>query len=271
VGCTNIGIASSTGSVIHVLAAGWRATDGWTDRPLEHFAVGDVAAVVPLGVDAEDRDRVVSAGIRHGLGGRRVPVVAASCTRVRASAFKPAAIRLPTAPGLEAGFWSADVLKAAGPGFSTACGDQLADADMAAAVACTGGRVVLEPASHVVCGGPRTNTTAFGSGLYSERLFWRSLGGRSLLPALFMHAVEIARHSLAVAPLGTLPMLIGRLTALMQFGSYVPRARELKALRRVAQANDQEHEARTLRIDEAHERLGGPRRQVSPAPLKRSA
>jgi hypothetical protein len=260
--CTNIGIAASTGRVVHVLAAGWRATDGWTDGPRAHFARGGVAAVVPLVV--ADNDRVVAAGIRTTRGGRQIPVGGTSRT---AATFDASRTPRPSTPLLEAGFWSADLL-AATAGFSTECGDWLADADMAAALACCGGEVVLEPDSLVIGGPMRSRPTPFTAGLQAERLFWRSLTAGAVLPALVAHGFETLRHALASAPFGTVPMLVGRLVGLLQFGGHAGRARQLAALR---QAADDAADERTLRIDEAHERLARPRRQVSPAPLKRSA
>jgi hypothetical protein len=260
--CTNIGIAASTGRVVHVLAAGWRATDGWTDGPRAHFARGGVAAVVPLVV--ADNDRVVAAGIRTTRGGRQIPVGGPSRT---VATFDASRTPRPSTPLLEAGFWSADLL-AATAGFSTECGDWLADADMAAALACCGGEVVLEPDSLVVGGPMRSQPGAFMAGLQAERLFWRSLTAGAVLPALVAHGFETLRHALTSAPFGTVPMLVGRLVGLLQFGGHAGRARQLAALR---QAADDAADERTLRIDEAHERLARPRRQVSPAPLKRSA
>ena len=35
--CANLGVALSRGDVVHVLAAGWRATEGWADRALARF------------------------------------------------------------------------------------------------------------------------------------------------------------------------------------------------------------------------------------------
>jgi hypothetical protein len=79
------------------------------------------------------------------------------------------------------------------------------------------------------------------------------------------------------APLGTLPVLAGRLVALLQFGMYVPRFRELSALMR-GQTTGGKHStnqsaagpARLLRYDEGHTRLGRPHRRRK-LPLKRSA
>ena len=260
--CTNLGIAAATGRVVHVLAAGWRATDGWTDGPMAHFARGGVAAVVPLVVG--EGDRVVAAGIRTTCGGRRVAIGGPSRS---VATFDAARIPRPAAPLLEAGFWSADLL-AATAGFATDCGEWLADADMAAALACSGGEVVLEPASLVVGGPMRSQPGAFMGGLQAERLFWRGLTAGAMLPALVAHGIETLRHAAASAPFGTVPMLVGRLVGLLQFGAHAARARQLAAVR---QAADGAADARTLRIDAAHERLARPHRQASPAPLKRSA
>lgn len=263
VGCTNLGIAAATGSVIHVLAAGWRATDGWTDEPVDLIATGRADVVVPIGVAAEDGDRIVSAGIRHTAGGRRITVAGTA----------NAGRRRPTAPQIDAGFWSADMLAAIGGGFATACGEELADADAAAAIACAGGTVVLEPLSRVIVGPPRRRSGPFRAGLHAERLFWRSLPASAPLPAVGLHAVEWLRHAVATAPLGILPMLTGRLLALVQFGSCMHRAAQLRGLRHGAGAVGR-HSAdreRTIRIDAPHPRPSEPRRQEPPAPLRRSA
>jgi hypothetical protein len=264
VGCTNLGIAAANGSVIHVLAAGWRATDGWTDQPVELITTRRADVVVPLGVAAGDGDRIVSAGIRHAAGGRRIAVARPD----------DAAGGRPTGPQLDAGFWSADMLTAIGGGFATACGAELADADAAAAVACAGAAVVLEPASRVIVGPPRRRSGPFLAGLHAERLFWRSLAATSPVPGLVLHAVEWLRHMAACAPLGTLPMLAGRIAALVQFGSCMHRSAQLRALRRQSGAGvgraSPERE-RTIRIDAPHQRPAEPRRQEQPAPLRRSA
>ena len=204
VGCINLGVSSSRGEVISVLAAGWRATEGWTDRPLDHFDSDHVGAVIPLGVAADDRERVVSAGVRCGRGGRRITVAVGQAART--GDFSNCTVSGVTGPELQAGFWRARLLELAGPGFSPACGDSCADADMAVAVSHSGYSVVLEPESRVVTGaGERPRKAAFEAGLHAERLFWRSLAGRALLWSLVMHGVEIVRHAFARAPLGTLP------------------------------------------------------------------
>jgi hypothetical protein len=261
VACTNLGIAASKGRVVHVLAAGWRATPGWTDRPLARFAAEDIAAVVPALVTGRDDDRGVPAGVRIGRGGRRIGL----------SAPRPGDEPLAAGSGpiLEAGFWRTDVLRMAGPGFSTACGDALADADMAAALGCLPLPVVYEETCRVIRGTSRSMPRSFRAGLYAERLFWRSLGRGSRTAALAAHLVEGVRDAVARLPLGTLPMLAGRLVALAEFGSTVHRLRQLAGL---LDAPIGEESGHTLRIDEPHDDLVRPRgRRTAPRPLKRSA
>jgi hypothetical protein len=264
IGCIHAGAAAATGDVIHVLAAGWKATDGWTEPALEHFARGGVAAVVPLAVSGADRQQPVSAGIRRSIGGRSMPVVP---RRTKGGITTGG---LPSAPTLEAGFWRADVLTDIG--FSQACGDALAAADMAAALAAAKCGVVLEPGSVVVSGPSRRRRSSFVAGLHAERLFWRSLPCDRAMPALIAHLGEVMRHAAATAPLGTFAMLAGRLAAVLQVGSCIPRARQLAALRRQAAGNDSPEEtARTYRIETSHEPTARPHIEPQVPALKRSA
>lgn len=273
VGRVNVGVASSSGEIIHVLSAGCRATEGWANAALALFDDPSVAAVVPVGVHAEDRGRVVSAGIRRTAGGRGI-VNAPPRNRDRIESFTAGTVPTPSAPALEAGFWRADVLTRGG--FTVACGDELAAADMAAALTCSGARVLLEPSCRVVWGPAAKRCPSFLAGMHAERLFWRSLAAHSTLAALAAHAAEIARHAIVSAPLSTLPMLLGRLMAAVQFGSSLLRAKELRELR--AEAARSHTQPRTLRIDAGHALPSRPRRagDASQAPgtdsaLRRSA
>jgi hypothetical protein len=282
VGCVNLGVAASAGEVVHILAAGWRATEGWTDLPMERFEDDDVGAVVPLGVAADDRERVVSAGVRCAVGGRRIDVAADTRWRhAKATACPPAGATEPQGPVLETGFWRLEVLTMAGRGFTTACGDATADADMAITLARSGRRVVVEPHSLVVAASATTGhvrAPAFAAGLHAERLFWRSLAGSSILPALVMHVVEVVRHAIARAPLGTVPMLMGRLAAVLQFGSYLPRYLQLRNVIKQATAGQprgraEAAEQQTIRIDGPHAGFGRSRQRGDreSAPLRKSA
>ena len=256
VACVNVGVAASSAAVTHILAAGWRATADWTEGPLARFSSPSTVAVVPLTVAADDHARPVAAGVRCARGGRRIEVAPG---RGVAPAHGPA---------LEAGFWRTEFLRRAGPGFSTACGDSGADADMAVAVARSGGTVVVDETSRVVAGPARRRSGAFLAGLHAERLFWRAVAGQSIPWALIAHGIEVLRHAVARAPFGTLPMLAGRLVALLQFGAYLPRYRHLRSLMQETVPTD---DVQTFRIDEAHGTLPLPKRRTEVAPLRRSA
>jgi len=285
-GCINLGIASSHGEWIHILAAGWQATAGWTDAPLLHFATDPmIGAIIPLGVCADDSERILSAGIRYSRGGRRIELTKTTPARLtRTSLPAPWSTPTPTtplrshaatAPIMEVGFWRAAALERAGPEFSTVCGDRYADADMAVGLSRGGFAVVVEPASRVVAkpSQPKRNA-AFASGLHAERLFWRSLAGSSIVWSLVLHVLEVVRHAVAHAPLGTLPMLAGRAVALLQFGAYLPRARQLQALMQLATPDRADGLGNgTIRFDNPHATAGQPKRMVAEShePLRRSA
>jgi hypothetical protein len=285
VGCANTGVAASEGDIVHLLAPGWKALPGWADAALERFADPATGAVIPLGMDGVTPDRVVSAGVRFKRGGRRVALsrpgmgttaAAGSGADRRVGARRP---RGPVVgPRLEAGFWRAELIRDGAAGFSAACGDQLADADMAVELAARGLATVVEENSRVTVGESPRRERGFRAGLHGERLFWRSLAGRPLLPALLLHACEVLRHAVAAAPLATVPMLLGRLVAALQIGSYLPRYRQLSACLAVpVGVGEAEEEAandtgRTIRIDEGHAALSAPRRQPRDAePLRKSA
>jgi hypothetical protein len=89
--------------------------------------------------------------------------------------------------------------------------------------------------------------------------------------ALAAHVAEVARHSLVRAPFGTLPMLAGRLVALMQFGAYLPRYRQLRALMEASRPASPLDDVPTIRIDGPHPALAAPKHRLEPAPLRRSA
>lgn len=251
VACINLGVAASAAPVIHVLAAGWRATPGWTDAPVAILETGRAGAVAPM---AGGKGRAVPSGVRCGRGGRR-----------RRNASNP------MAPALEAGFWRSDVLEMAGRGFTLACGDHCADADMAVTLDRMGCPVVTEPSSHVVSGDPRRPGNPFLAGLHAERLFWRSLVGQTLVPSLILHFLEIVRHAVSQAPLGVVPVLAGRAVAMMQFGAYRERYRQLRDL--MARADGESDDQRTIRIDAAHAPVARPvvADRERAAPLRRSA
>ena len=298
VGCVTAGVQATTGDVVHLLAAGWKATPGWADAALARFEDATTGAVIPLGIDRATEHRVVSAGVKYKRGGRRVALTRpgmGTTAAVGSGAERRVGARRPQWPGvgprLEAGFWRADLVRDAGAGFSAACGDRLADVDMAVELATRGVSTVVEEGSRVVAGGDPAWERGFRSGLHGERLFWRSLAGRSFLPSFLLHVIEVIRHAVVSAPLGTVPMLLGRFVGACQLVSHARRRRQLAeylapdlatdmeidttteaATDTAADAASADSEGTTIRIDEGQEVLSGPRRRPRDAePLRKSA
>ncbi|MEI7862936.1 MAG: glycosyltransferase, partial [Planctomycetota bacterium] len=60
VACVNAGIAASTGSVVHLLAAGWKATPGWTEAALVRLRDSRVGAVAAVAVQAALHEQVAA-------------------------------------------------------------------------------------------------------------------------------------------------------------------------------------------------------------------
>ena len=286
VACIRAGVAATTGEVVHLLAAGWKATPGWADAAVARFDDAATGAVIPLGVDGATPDRVVSAGVKYKRGGRRVALTRPG-TRTTAAVGSGADGRVGArrpqwpvvGPRLEAGFWRAELVRNAGAGFSETCGDRLADVDMAVELAARGVSTVVEEGSRVVAGGEPAWERGFRSGLHGERLFWRSLAGRSFLASFLLHVIEVIRHTVVSAPLGTVPMLLGRFVGACQLVSHARRRRELAGYLTADAATDTVPEAATagtegttIRIDEGQEVLAGPRRRPRDVePLRKSA
>jgi len=294
VGCVTAGVEASGGDVVHLLAAGWKATPGWTDAAVARFEDASTGAVIPLGFDGAAPDRVVSAGVKYKRGGRRVALTrpgTGTTAAVGSGADGRVGARRPrwpvVGPRLEAGFWRADLVRDAGGGFSAACGERLADVDMAVTLAARGMSAVVEEGSRVVVGAEPAWERGFRSGLHGERLFWRSLAGRSFLPSFLLHVIEVIRHTIVSAPLGTVPMLLGRLVGACQFVSHARRRRELTGYLTSDTATETLTDTvtetatvpvtagidgTTIRIDEGEQVLTGPRRRPRDAePLRKSA
>jgi hypothetical protein len=89
--------------------------------------------------------------------------------------------------------------------------------------------------------------------------------------ALAAHVAEVVRHAIVRAPLGTVPMLAGRLVAMMQFGAYLPRARQLRGLMLGARSDAVLDDVTTIRIDGPHSVPAAPRHRPAASPLRRSA
>jgi hypothetical protein len=107
------------------------------------------------------------------------------------------------------------------------------------------------------------------------------------LPSFLLHVIEVIRHTVVSAPLGTVPMLLGRFVGACQLVSHARRRRQLAgylatdmgidtaieaATDAAADVTSDDTDGTTIRIDEGQEVLSGPRRRPRDAePLRKSA
>ena len=235
VGLINTGIEAASSPIVHVLACGQEATDGWTDAALAHFRDDEVAAVVPAVMNA-DGSRLVSAGVRFTAAGNRA-VLRNQRLLLAGSGHLRAAIGGPT---LAAGFYRRDLLVALG-GFNQAAGDQLADVDFALNLRPLDLRTVFEPAARIVeVADPlaASGDSTFTRGRVAERLFWRHAADVGFPLALALHPLAVLSDPAA---------LLGRLVALLEVGSTARhRTRLVQAAARLAEIRDEERETLPL-------------------------
>lgn len=207
VGLINAALDAAASPIVHVLACGLQATEGWTETAVRHLDDDEIAAVVPAVMTA-DGTQLASAGVRLTAAGSRA-VVRDERLLAGGSGHLRAAIGAPT---LSAGFYRRDVLEVLG-GFDGAATDGLADVDLATRLRAMELRVAFEPDARLrdSIGSLRHPATgAIARGRAIERLFWQSA------PAIAW-SLSLALHSLAV--LADPAAIAGRILALAEIGS----------------------------------------------------
>ena len=220
VGLINAATGAAASPIVHVLACGLEATDGWTGAAFKHFADDEVAAVVPA-VTSADGSRLVWAGVRFTAAGNRA-VLRNQRLMLPGSGHLRAAIGAPT---LAAGFYRRSVLMTL-DGFSESAGDGLADAELALSLRELDLRVEFEPAARILQIAGRSGQSpsgAFTRGRATERLFWRSLNEANLPLALALHALAVLADPAAI---------VGRIVALLELGSVARHRRRLAEVAR---------------------------------------
>jgi hypothetical protein len=210
--CVNLGIRITKAAIVHVLAPGFEASDGWMERALRHFEQPQIGSVTPCVYDNGERDKILTAGLEYNVGGRR-----AVC---RAIGVASESTRAAVGPLGQAAFYRKAALESLG-GMPEAVGDTMADVDLALSLHRAGWRNVVEPTCHVlgteIGGIPPAGVTA---GLHSERLFWRHFGESNRLQALAAHCAAVLGDITALQFWKTPAQLLGRLIACCQFGHY---------------------------------------------------
>ena len=215
VDCFAHGLAESSGPVVHVIASGFEATPGWADAALARFAETDVAAVAPLVVDRDRRERILSAGLCWTAGGAMRRIAAGR----RLDQFV-ADDGILCGPELPAAFYRREALEKVGT--LRHHGSQSATAaDLALALRKAGYRSVQEPG----CVATATSDLfaspgAWREGVASEGLFRRAAEAPGWKGSWAAHLGLVAMECLR-SPLrpSLLARLGGRFWAALGFGS----------------------------------------------------
>jgi GT2 family glycosyltransferase len=243
----NSGVEAAHGEVLHIVQCGVEVEEGWTRAALLHFEDPHVGAVSPLVLDADDREKVVTAGVAYRSSGTRRECEAGASIRSR----KLTRTRI-AGPSLLAAFYRRTALQTAG-GFERAVGDMLADVDLALSLAALGDRSVVEPDSRVYSRGPlQASSTEFQAGRRAERLFLRHAPAIGWAKSLLLHPLLITADLLAGfrRPARWL-RLIGRAVAWLEIGRHRRHHARLRATPRAAKT-PAESKPENRRIDAAH-------------------
>lgn len=220
--CLNLAIRESQAPIVHVLACGVEAVEGWTASPLRHFRDPQVAAVAPLLLSSEEPRHIVAAGVGSSRGGGLRLV-----GEGRAEGSLGPWTSQMLGPSLLAGFYRKAAIEAAG-GFDASLG-RAADIDLAIRLRASGYRLLLDPQSKIHAADDcQLSTRGFRAGLEAERLFLRHVAEGDWIGALAAHALLVAAEFFRALPRpASLTSLLGRAAAWAAFSSNRQRHREL--------------------------------------------
>lgn len=210
--CLDLAIGESQAPIVHFVACGVEAVEGWADSPLRHLRDPHVAAVTPLLLTSEEPRQIIAAGAGYSRGGR-VRLVGQG----RPEGSLGPWTRQVIGPSLLAGFYRKQALQVLG-GFDSSVG-RVADADLALRLRASGQRVVLDPQSKMhVTQEHRSAARGFRYGLHAERLFLRHVPRRKWGMALLAHSWTVAVEAISALPRpAAMTQLLGRALAWTSF------------------------------------------------------
>ncbi len=215
----NRSFAIAKGDVIHLLACGMEADDGWVEPAIAHFDDVRVGMVTPLHTSG---NHLASAGVKMSVTGQRIEC-GTDC--VYQCGLRPSLD--PSGPTHSAAFYRRSAIQACG-GFSERAGDANADLDLALTLLSLGFVGRFEPECRVR--GPAVKTTpdsAFTNGRHAQQLVLRHTGW---LKTLTLHAWEVGLETASRFWMpATWSKLMGRAAACLDIRSYRNEPRELAA------------------------------------------
>jgi hypothetical protein len=202
----NFGLTHCRSSIVHILSCGMEVSPGWTDSVLPHFSNPEVAAVAPLVLQRQDRNKTVSAGVGYRAGGT---------ARRLGYGKSPAKASLD-----KEHIFGADILAAfyrrsawdAVCGLNPAVDGHLSGVDLALALHFSGLRCISEPDCMMYVDlEDAVGAGRLGGGRVAERLFWTWADRMGWMRAISGHAALVVEECLeSVVRPSTLLRLGGR-------------------------------------------------------------
>jgi hypothetical protein len=215
VDCINCGIAAAKAPIVHVLAKGFEAANGWLEKATQRFADPSVAAVIPLVYEIANPEQLLAAGVGYWRGGRRL-----ICRRFPAPDHSSALVCV--GPLLEAASYRKAALKLTGHGLPVSVGERLANIELAMTLKQAGWQIVVDPNCRVNAASVgETPLNGFHSGLCHERLFWHHAANLGWVRETFAHFGVALGDLVQCDPWWKAPaQALGRMVAVCQLGHY---------------------------------------------------
>ena len=217
VGMIRHALTQARGEVVHTLLPGLRVQAGWASAALDRLENPLLASVAPLILDPENPQRIVSAGLVYGAGGRRK-------SKYQRARYKPQRKYRGhiVGPDLAAGFYRRQALESV---VASNVGPLLADLDWALSLESEGYESAIAPDSRVIGLPQLPRQSAISTGRCRQRLFLRHVESRGWGVSLFWHPWAWVGDVLSVRPgWATLGRPIGRLIACLEPARHRQRA-----------------------------------------------
>lgn len=161
------------GEVVHILLAGTDVTENWCESVLSLFDEnGQLGSISPVMVNAAEKTKALSAGVRYAANGSRVEVH--SGERMRKVRNLTSFDSL--GPALNGAFYRMSALEDIG-GFEPAVGASLCDIDAAILLGHAGYTTSVDPDCEIKTSITTLPSTSYEAGYFGEQLFRRHASG----------------------------------------------------------------------------------------------
>ena len=219
--CVNLGFSRCRAPLVHLLAPGVEAEDGWAQPALVCFADRQVAAVTPLVLDRDDHQRVLMAGLTYSRGGAIQEF--SNGRKLAAMVSNKRLAQHQVAPSLLAGFFRTALLDQLDVALDPSLGEDAAPVDLALQLRQLGFRTICQPAAQVLASSEvlESSLSPLARARHAERLFLRHVPVGEWGRSLSAHLLAVAGEFLGNIPRAAcLTQLLGRSAAWLNLAEH---------------------------------------------------